>query len=112
MKRDLQRWLRKTHISKRLSQPQPQSPRGRRSDSQTVSVSLFSLLPCICSELRRVVTALDDVLGSQESPLEVKDPMALDFLPSTLIEQLRVVKTGETLADHPFYSLLMDESCL
>mmetsp|Transcript_333 Transcript_333/g.873 ORF Transcript_333/g.873 Transcript_333/m.873 type:complete len:1169 (+) Transcript_333:36-3542(+) len=77
VKRDLQRWLRKTNVSKHLHQ--------------------------------RVVTALDDVLGSSESPLEVKEPLALDFLPSTLIESLRVVKTGEKLAIHPFYSLLMDE---
>ena len=60
--------------------------------------------------LRRVLTALDDVLGSQESPLDVKEPLALDFLPSTLIEELRVVKTGETLATHCFYSLLMDDA--
>ena len=60
--------------------------------------------------LRRVLTALDDVLGSQESPLDVKEPLALDFLPSTLIQELRVVKTGETLATHPFYSLLMDDA--
>ena len=61
---------------------------------------------------RRVLTALDDVLGSQESPLEVKEPLALDFLPSTLIQELRVVKTGETLAGHPFFSLLMDAAWL
>jgi len=77
VKRDLQRWLRKTHVTKRLHE--------------------------------RVLTALDDVLGSQESPLDVKEPLALDFLPSTLIEELRVVKTGETLATHCFYSLLMDD---
>ena len=62
--------------------------------------------------VRRVLTALDDVLGSSESPLEVKEPLALDFLPSTLIEELRVVKTGETLACHPFFSLLMDDAGL
>ncbi|CAE7739520.1 BNA4 [Symbiodinium pilosum] len=80
VKRDLQRWLRKTHVKGHLQ--------------------------------RRVLTALDDVLGSQESPLEVKEPLALDFLPSTLIQELRVVKTGETLAGHPFFSLLMDAAWL
>ncbi|CAJ1390363.1 unnamed protein product [Effrenium voratum] len=77
VKRDLQRWLRKTRVRKSLHQ--------------------------------RVVAALDDVLGSQESPLDVKDPLALNFLPSSLIEELQVVSTGEKLSIHPFFSMLMDE---
>ena len=44
--------------------------------------------------LRRMLDSLDDVLNSDESPLEVKDPLALKFLPSTLLEELRVVMTG------------------
>ena len=36
--------------------------------------------------------SLDDVLNSSESPLELKDPRALAFLPSTLLEELHVVK--------------------
>lgn len=55
------------------------------------------------------MAALDDVLGSQESPLDVKDPLALNFLPSSLIEELQVVSTGEKLSIHPFFSMLMDE---
>ena len=44
--------------------------------------------------MRRMLASLEDVLNSDESPLEVKDPMALRFLPSTLLDELRVVKTG------------------
>ena len=53
-------------------------------------------------------SSLDDVLNSAQSPLEVKDPMALKFLPSTLLEELRVVKTGETLSLHPLFQMIMD----
>jgi len=61
------------------------------------------------SELnQRMLDSLDDVLNSDESPLEVKDPLALKFLPSTLLEELRVVMTGRRLSSHPFYNLLMD----
>ncbi|CAJ1390353.1 unnamed protein product [Effrenium voratum] len=77
VKRDLQRWLRKTSVPAQLN--------------------------------ARMVMALDDVLNSAESPLDVKDPLALNFLPSTLVQELRVVKTGQKLSRHSFFSLLMDE---
>jgi len=57
----------------------------------------------------RMSSSLDDVLNSAQSPLEVKDPMALKFLPSTLLEELRVVKTGETLSLHPLFQMIMDD---
>lgn len=57
---------------------------------------------------QRMLASLEDVLNSDESPLEVKDPMALRFLPSTLLDELRVVKTGQRLASHPLYKMLMD----
>ncbi|CAE7207557.1 unnamed protein product [Symbiodinium pilosum] len=60
----------------------------------------------------RMSRSLDEVLNSAESPLDVKEPMALKFLPSTLLEELRVVKTGETLSLHPLLRMLMDERLL
>ena len=77
MKRELQRWLRKTRAKKQLRQ--------------------------------RVLLALDEVMKSGENPLEVKEPVALDFLPSTLIQELHVVNTGDQLSIHPLLKLLMDE---
>jgi len=77
LRRDLQRWLRKTSIPVDLNE--------------------------------KMLRALDDVLNSTDSPLDVKDPMALTFLPSTLIKELRVVKTGEQLQSHRFFNLLMDD---
>ncbi|CAJ1340268.1 unnamed protein product [Effrenium voratum] len=58
---------------------------------------------------RRMLESLDDVLGSADSPLDVKEPMALKFLPSTLLEELRVVKTGEKLSKHQLFTMLMDD---
>ena len=57
-----------------------------------------------------MLESLDDVLGSADSPLDVKEPMALKFLPSTLLEELRVVKTGEKLSKHQLFTMLMDDS--
>ena len=77
VKRELQRWLRKTRAKKQLRE--------------------------------RVLLALDEVMKSSENPLEVKEPVALDFLPSTLIQELHVVNTGDQLSIHPLLRLLMDE---
>jgi len=77
IKRDLQRWLRKTKAHKALTQ--------------------------------RVVAALDEVLKSGENPLDFREPLALDFLPTTLIQELHVVNTSDKICIHPFFSMLLDE---
>lgn len=77
VKRDLQRWLRKTKAPKALTQ--------------------------------RVVAALDEVLLSGENPLDFREPLALDFLPTTLIQELHMVNTSDKLSIHPLFSMLMDE---
>lgn len=77
VKRDLQRWLRKTRAPKELTQ--------------------------------RVVAALDEVLKSGENPLDFREPVALDFLPTTLIQELHMVNTSHKLFIHPLFSMLMDE---
>lgn len=77
VKRDLQRWLRKTKAPKALTQ--------------------------------RVVAALDEVLRSGENPLDFREPLALDFLPTTLIQELHMVNTSDKLSIHPLFSMLMDE---
>ena len=52
------------------------------------AVFFFTGVPNFCLRVlkpdtcRRMVMALDDVLNSAESPLDVKDPLALNFLPS------------------------------
>jgi len=58
---------------------------------------------------RRMLTSLDDVLDSKDSPLNVKEPIALKFLPSSLLDELRVVKMSEKLDAHMLFSMLMDE---
>ena len=102
MKRDLQRWLRKTHV--------------------TSVYTSWGLGGCVSSfeprtsedmppsfRLRRVLTALDDVLGSQESPLDVKEPWP-GFPAQHLDRRAARREDGETLATHCFYSLLMDDA--
>eukprot|EP00438_Fugacium_kawagutii_P020269 Skav228747 [mRNA] locus=scaffold4149:43879:47115:- [translate_table: standard] len=59
--------------------------------------------------VKRILDALEDVLTSSESPLDVKEPTALTFLPSALTKELSVVKTGQQLECHPFFKLLMDD---
>ncbi|CAE7411919.1 AKT1 [Symbiodinium natans] len=58
---------------------------------------------------RRMLTSLDDVLDSKDSPLNVKEPIALKFLPSSLLDELRVVKMSEKLGAHLLFHMLMDE---
>lgn len=60
--------------------------------------------------LRRVVAALDEVLKSGENPLDFREPLALDFLPTTLIQELHVVNTSDKICIHPFFSMLLDET--
>lgn len=76
LRRDLQRWLRKTEAAEVLS--------------------------------RRILASLNDVLTSKDSPLDVKEPMALKFLPSTLLEELRILKMSEKLSSHHLFNMLMD----
>jgi hypothetical protein len=57
-----------------------------------------------------VVAALDEVLRSGENPLDFREPLALDFLPTTLIQELHMVNTSDKLSIHPLFSMLMDET--
>lgn len=66
--------------------------------------------PCDCAHMRRVVAALDEVLKSGENPLDFREPVALDFLPTTLIQELHMVNTSHKLFIHPLFSMLMDEA--
>ena len=59
--------------------------------------------------LRKLLDSLTDVLESKDSPMDIKEPIALKFLPSTLLEELHIVKTGQKLAKHQFFHLLMDD---
>ncbi|CAE7266204.1 unnamed protein product [Symbiodinium pilosum] len=77
VRRDLQRWLFKTHAPEKLT--------------------------------RKLLDSLTDVLESKDSPMDIKEPIALKFLPSTLLEELHIVKTGQKLAKHQFFHLLMDD---
>ena len=58
------------------------------------------------------------MLESKDSPMDLKEPIALKFLPSTLLEELHIVKIGQKLEKHQFFHLLMDapwallQSCL
>ena len=107
VKRDLQRWLHKTKVSSEMNECLV-SKRQHVHDSSILFYGNFMgfmqfswhflifLLVAFAANnsVRRMLTSLEDVLNSDESPLEVKDPLALKFLPSTLLEELRVVKTG------------------
>lgn len=57
-----------------------------------------------------MVAALDEVLRSGENPLDFREPLALDFLPTTLIQELHMVNTSDKLSIHPLFSMLMDET--
>ena len=59
---------------------------------------------------RRMLASLDNVLDSRESPLEIKEPMALKFLPHSLLEELRIVKMSQKLGMHPLLHMLMDDA--
>ena len=59
-----------------------------------------------------MLASLDNVLDSNESPLDIKEPMALKFLPNSLLEELRVVKMSQKLGTHPLLHMLMDEAWL
>jgi len=59
--------------------------------------------------MRRMLASLDNVLDSRESPLEIKEPMALKFLPHSLLEELRIVKMSQKLGMHPLLHMLMDD---
>ena len=50
--------------------------------------------------LRKLLDSLSDVLESKDSPMDVKEPIALKFLPSTLLEELHIVKIGQKLETH------------
>ena len=56
------------------------------------------------------MAALDEVLKSGENPLDFREPLALDFLPTTLIQELHVVNTSDKICIHPFFSMLLDET--
>jgi len=58
---------------------------------------------------RKLLDSLTDVLESKDSPMDLKEPIALKFLPSTLLEELHIVKIGQKLEKHQFFHLLMDE---
>ncbi|CAE7314496.1 unnamed protein product [Symbiodinium natans] len=49
---------------------------------------------------RKLLDSLSDVLESKDSPMDVKEPIALKFLPSTLLEELHIVKIGQKLETH------------
>lgn len=57
-----------------------------------------------------MVAALDEVLRSGENPLDFRELLALDFLPTTLIQELHMVNTSDKLSIHPLFSMLMDET--
>ncbi|CAE7264487.1 unnamed protein product, partial [Symbiodinium necroappetens] len=50
---------------------------------------------------RRMLTSLDDVLDSKDSPLNVKEPIALKFLPSSLLDERAPGREDEREARRP-----------
>ena len=95
---DLQRWLFKTNAPEKLTRPLEEPREGR---------GLAQLL-----RPRKLLDSLTDVLESKDSPMDLKEPIALKFLPSTLLEELHIVKIGQKLEKHQFFHLLMDVSWL
>jgi len=57
----------------------------------------------------RMLDSLNDVLQSKDSPLDVKQPIALKFLPSTLLEELHIVKIRDKLSIHGLFKMLMND---
>ena len=72
--------------------------------------SLYTYVYMLLHSRRRMLASLDNVLASRESPLEIKEPMALKFLPHSLLEELRIVKMSQKLGMHPLLHMLMDDA--